>query len=80
MMRMGSLQIRDMPEALYEALAQRARRERRSLAQQAVADLSRLEELEARTRRDLEVEKLRQRPRRSKLSDPVRIVRKDRKR
>lgn len=79
-MPMGSLQIRDMPEALYEALAQRARRERRSLAQQAVADLSRLEELEARTRRELAVEKLRQRPRRSRLSDPVRIVRKDRKR
>jgi antitoxin FitA len=75
---MASLQIRDMPEDVYDALAERARRERRSLAQQAVADLARLEELEARTRRELTVEHLRNRPRRSKISDPVRIVRKDR--
>jgi antitoxin FitA len=76
---MPSLQIRDMPEDLYEALAARAGRQRRSLAQQAVSDLSRIEELEARKRRELVVERLRGRsPRR--ISDPVRIVRADRER
>jgi antitoxin FitA len=79
-MRMVSLQIRDLPENVYDALAQRARRERRSLAQQAVADLARLDELEARTRREQTVEILRHRPRRLKTSDPVPIVRKDRQR
>ena len=32
---MGSLQIRDLPDDLYEALAARARQERRSLAARA---------------------------------------------
>ncbi len=77
---MASLQIRDMPEDLYEALAERARLERRSLAQQAVADLARLEGLETRTRRERTVEYLRQKVRRRKISDPVRIVRNDRER
>lgn len=36
---MGSLQIRELPQDVYEALAARARRERRSLAQQAVVEL-----------------------------------------
>lgn len=79
-MRMASLQIRDMPEDLYEALAERARRQRRSLAQQAVSDLSRIEELEARKRRELVVERLRGKPSRRTISDPVRIVRTDRER
>jgi antitoxin FitA len=79
-MIMTSLQIRDMPDDVYEALAERARRQRRSLAQQAVADLSRLEETEARSLRQATVERLRKKPRRSNVSDPVRIVRKDRER
>jgi hypothetical protein len=79
-MNMPSLQIRDMPEDLYEALAERARRQRRSLAQQAVADLSRIEELEARQRRELTVERLRARRPGRRISDPVRIVRADRER
>lgn len=45
---MPSLQIRNLPEDVYEILALRARREQRSLAQQAVADLRRLPELEAK--------------------------------
>lgn len=36
---MASLQVRDLPEDLYEALAWRAEREGRSLAQQAVFEL-----------------------------------------
>jgi len=77
---MASLQIRDMPEEVYAALAERARRERRSLAQQAVADLSRLEELQARSLRESTVERLRRKPRASKISNPVVVVREDRNR
>lgn len=78
---MPSLQIRDMPEDLYEALAERARRERRSLAQQAVADLSRIDELQSQGRRLEAVARLREKQRgRRKLSDPVPLVRKDRRR
>lgn len=40
---MATLQIRDLPEHVYQALAVRARRNRRSLAQQAVVDLSQVE-------------------------------------
>lgn len=79
-MYMVSLQIRNMPEKVYEALAERARRERRSLAQQAVSDLSQVEELEARTRRERTVERLRERERRPRVSDPVGMVRNDRDR
>lgn len=77
---MASLQIRDMPDDLYQALAERAARQRRSLAQQAVADLSLIEEFEARRRRAATIEELRKRPARRKLSDAVRIVRGDRER
>jgi hypothetical protein len=47
---MGSLQIREMPQDVYEALSERARQERRSLAQQAVVELSRVSGREARMR------------------------------
>jgi antitoxin FitA len=76
---MPSLQIREMPDELYEALSRRAQQERRSLAQQAVADLMRLAELEARDRRIETVERLRRR-RSPGVSDPVRLVREDRER
>jgi plasmid stability protein len=48
---MPSLQIRDMPEDVYEALAFRAEAEHRSLAQQAVMELRRIPELVAREQR-----------------------------
>jgi plasmid stability protein len=38
-LQMPSLQIRELPAELYEALALRARLEQRSLAQQAVTEL-----------------------------------------
>ena len=44
---MPSLQIRDVPDDVYEALALRARCENRSLAQQTVAELRRMPELQA---------------------------------
>jgi hypothetical protein len=79
---MPSLQIRDMPDDVYEALAERARAQRRSLAQQAVADLARVPELEARRERQMVIEHLRTAapvlPK--KALDPVKVVREDRDR
>ncbi|MDW7709080.1 MAG: hypothetical protein SCH98_01300 [Deferrisomatales bacterium] len=48
---MPSLQIRDLPEDVYEALSLRARSENRSLAQQAVVELRRIPDLQAVERR-----------------------------
>ena len=48
---MPSLQIRDMPPDLYEALAARAKAENRSMAQQAIVELRRLPELMAQETR-----------------------------
>jgi antitoxin FitA len=48
---MPSLQIRDLPDDVYEALAFRAQAEHRSLAQQAIVELRRIPELTARERR-----------------------------
>jgi len=48
---MASLQIRDLPDDVYEALAFRAQAEHRSLAQQAIVELRRIPELTARERR-----------------------------
>jgi len=76
---MPSLQISEMPEELYEALSRRAQRERRTLAQQAVADLMRLAALETRDHRIETVERLRNRPS-TDVSDPVRLMREDRER
>ncbi len=45
---MPSLQIRDLPEDVYEALAFRAEAEHRSLAQQAIVELRKIPELTAR--------------------------------
>ena len=79
---MASLQIRDMPEDVYAALAERANRQRRSLAQQAVAELARIPELEARRARQEVIEQLRSRspvlPEGS--LDPVDVIREDRDR
>ena len=79
---MPSLQIRDMPDDVYEALAERARRQRRSLAQQAVADLARIPELEARRTRQAVIERLRtSKPVLPKKAlDPVKLIREDRDR
>jgi antitoxin FitA len=80
---MPSLQIRDMPEDIYEALAERARVQRRSLAQQAVADLARIPEVEARRTREAVIQKIRALPRvlpKKGSLDPAKLVREDRDR
>lgn len=55
---MASLQIRELPDDIYEALARRAKTEGRSLAQQAVVELKRLPEFEAPRRRRETVNRL----------------------
>jgi antitoxin FitA len=81
---MPSLQIRDIPEEVYEALAFRARLEHRSLAQQAIVELRRIPELLARERR-LEVlhrlkERIASEPPRSLPISPADLIREDRRR
>jgi len=58
---MPSLQIRELPPDLYEALSLRAEREGRSLAQQAIVELRRAREVERRERRLAAVERLEER-------------------
>ncbi|HWM89635.1 MAG TPA: hypothetical protein VN493_02595 [Thermoanaerobaculia bacterium] len=81
---MPSLQIRDMPEEVYEALTVRARREHRSLAQQAVVELRRIPELVARGRRLDVLDRLRKRiasePPRCLPVAPADLIREDRRR
>lgn len=81
---MPTLQIRDMPAEVYEALALRAHTERRSLAQQAVVELGRMPELLARQRRLALIAELRDRLKRTPPVTPraglARLVREDRDR
>jgi hypothetical protein len=81
---MGSLQIRELPVDVYDALSERARRERRSLAQQAVVELRRMPELIARERRLAVVEELRRAlraaPQKRFTVAPEALVREDRER
>lgn len=78
---MVSLQIRDLPDDVYHALLARARREGRSLAQQALYELRKLAEVEARDRRRLVLDRLRQRAEEGAaptVEDPVTLIREDR--
>jgi len=79
---MPSLQIRDLPQDVYEALALRARSENRSLAQQAVAELRRMPELQAHEQRQRLLDDLRRRLEaggaRSLSAAPEDLVREDR--
>lgn len=79
---MPTLQIRQLPTDVYEVLAARARREGRSLAQQAIAELRRLPELEARERRLAQLTRLRNRAPvlREPFVDPAVLIREDRDR
>jgi hypothetical protein len=73
-----------VPEHIYRLLVERARRERRSLAQQVVAVLALglNVEVDARARRRRVLETALSQPAESnaRLSDPVRLVREDRRR
>ncbi len=54
---MKTLTIRDLPDALHAALKDRARRNRRSLNQQVIAELSRIEAVETGEERAARVER-----------------------
>jgi hypothetical protein len=80
----ASLQIRDLPDDIYETLSHRASREGRSLAQQAIAELRKVPELEARQRRLETLDRIRERldeagPR-SFSRPPEVLIREDRER
>jgi hypothetical protein len=81
---MPSLQIRELPADVYEALSERAKAEHRSLAQQAVVDLRRLSEPEGLERRRRLLAEIRERMRRGegpKLSrPPEELIREERDR
>jgi hypothetical protein len=82
---MPSLQVREMPTVLYGALQRTAQREHRSLAQQAVVSLARgldLNEDQQERRRELlsDIQKEFGVSSELKLSDPVDLIREDRKR
>lgn len=81
---MRSLQIRDLPDEVYEALASRAKAEHRSLAQQAVVELRRIPELTARERRLEILKDLKKRigtePAHPFSRSPEELVREDRER
>jgi antitoxin FitA len=81
---MRTLQIRNLPDDVYEALRWRAERAGRSLAQQAIADLRLVPETAARERRHGIVQRLRSdiavRGERSAHPSPESLIREDRDR
>ena len=82
---MPSLQVRDMPAALYRALQESAKREHRSLAQQAIVSLSRgmnLTSSESQHRRNLldRIKKAAVCPPDIELSPPEELINEDRNR
>lgn len=81
---MRSLQIRDLPEDVYEALSYRAEIEHRSLAQQAIVELRRIPELTARERRLQVLEEIKReiatKPLRHLSPAPEDLIREDRER
>jgi len=81
---MPMLQVRDVPEHIYRRLAELAEKERRSLAQQAVAVLAKGLEVEvdpkARRRKVLEEAKRLDLGRGKSLPDFVKLIREDRER
>jgi len=81
---MPLIQVRDVPDHLYQLLARQAEREHRSLAQQVLAVLARglQVDLDAKARRHKLMEAIRasQPGRTGKVSDPVKSIRQDRRR
>jgi hypothetical protein len=81
---MPLLQVRDVPEHLYRLLVRQAEKERRSIAQQAIAVLAKGLDVEAdpkaRRREALRRAATFNRKQGQRLSDPVRLIREDRDR
>jgi len=81
---MPTLQVRDVPEHIYNALVRQAAQERRSLAQQAVTVLAKgigvPLDVKAQGKELLAEIKRAVGGRGKKLSDPVKLIREDRSR
>ena len=81
---MPSLQIRELPPDVYDALAYRAERNGRSLAQQAIVELRRAQEVQRRDGRREILEHIRGRIERHGVRDidpvPEELIRQDRHR
>lgn len=80
---MPSLQVRDLPDALYQKLRRQAATEHRSLAQEAVALLSRslnLPEPPQARRAALLAEIKRNAPHMNQTPEPAALIREDRER
>jgi len=81
---MPTLQVRDVPDHIYRALAEQAEHERRSLAQQVVAVLARGLDLEidpkARRNKVLDAAQAGDHTPYGALPDPLKLIREDRKR
>jgi antitoxin FitA len=77
---MPTLQIRDLPEDVYQSIAAAARAEHRSLSQQAVVELRRALGLVGPSRRSGLIDQLRQSKRRlpKKAAIPELLIRADR--
>lgn len=81
---MPLIQVRDVPDHIYRLLAEKAGKERRSLAQQVVAVLAQGLQVEmdpkARRQKVLRAIQTGTRIKTGKLSDPARLIREDRRR
>ncbi len=82
---MTSLQVRELPEQIYLKLQEEAKKEHRSLAQQAIATLAKGLDLEInpKKRREDLLKNLNQEPiinNKISLPDPVKLIREDRER
>ena len=81
---MPSLQVRELPADVYETLAYRAERNGRSLAQQAIVELRRAQEVDRSDRRREILEQVQARIERDGEHDvdpaPENIIREDRQR
>lgn len=79
---MPSLQVRDLPEAIYHTLCAEAVLEHRSIAQQAVAVLARGLQMKAdqRQRRKLLLARILTDAHEGQVPDPAELIREDRER
>jgi len=82
---MPSLQVRDMPEALYRNLKRNAIQEHRSISQQAIVTIQKGLGLDkdSKTRRRILIERILNNEidfDTDKLEDPQKLIREDRKR
>ena len=78
---MSTLQIRNMPKKLHDLLAQKAKKEKRSMSQQALVILENalIQETESKLRRRELIEKIKEyQIDHESLSNPTELLRKDR--